>query len=379
MSDVLVVCGPDGGVRRVNPAFADLTGWAAADVVGQPLEALFADGDTGALVAFSQRPSAAGLRACAVRLRRAGGGATDVLSVDGAPCADPSGRPLGAVLIGRPAGDRGRSAEGLAGRPDTAPPARRARAQHDKMASLGRLVSGVAHELNNPISFVNGNVHVLDRYCRRIRAYVEAVHHGVTGDDLAVLRESLRIDHALADLPDLIAGTLEGTGRVTEIVTSLRRLSFAQAAPAEPFDLGEVVRTAVLWTAHGDGAAARVAVDLGDNLEALGNGGQIQQVVTNLVQNALDATAGRPGGAVRVVARRLGGRIRLTVSDTGPGIPEDQMRSVFDPFFTTKAVGEGTGLGLWISYGLVRDHGGTLSVANGPQGGAVFTADLPAS
>ncbi len=100
--------------------------------------------------------------------------------------------------------------------------------------------------------------------------------------------------------------------------------------------------------------------------------------MVNLVQNALDAVTETPRPRIAVSAGRAGGKVRLTIADNGPGIAADHLLKVFDPFFTTKPVGSGTGLGLWISYGIVRDHGGVIEVANGPEGGAQFTVTLPA-
>jgi len=113
----------------------------------------------------------------------------------------------------------------------------------------------------------------------------------------------------------------------------------------------------------------------------MGHAGQLHQVVVNLVENALDAVADRDNPSVRVAAGRdADGGAWVAVEDTGPGIPEDHILKVFDPFFTTKTVGQGTGLGLWISYGIIRDHGGALAVESlPPPGGARFRFTLPAS
>lgn len=379
MSDVLIVCGLDGRVQQVNQAVLDLTGRPADDLVGQPLVALLAEGEDCPLAAFSRRPSAGVLRECEVRLRTRDGGASDIVAVNCSLRSDHRGRPEGSVLIGRPVGELRRAYADLERAHQDLKQAQRQLVQQEKMASLGRLVAGVAHELNNPISFVNGNVHTLDKYCHRIQAYVEAVHGGVASADLAALRQSLRIDRILADVPDLIAGTLEGAERVTDIVRSLRRLSFAQSGPPELFDLAEVARTAVQWTIKGAAGAPPVTLDLPAGLMVRGQPGQLHQVVTNLVQNALDAVAGVAAPRITVAGHLSGGRVILTVADNGPGIAPDHMTTVFDPFFTTKPVGQGTGLGLWISYGLVKDHAGTLTAGPGADGGAVFTVDLPAA
>ncbi|MBI5163368.1 MAG: PAS domain-containing sensor histidine kinase, partial [Magnetospirillum sp.] len=250
--------------------------------------------------------------------------------------------------------------------------------QQEKLASLGRLVAGVAHELNNPISFIVGNVHALARYRERLAAYLHAVHAGVPAAERERLRETLRVDGMMADLPELIDGTLEGTRRVSDIVTSLKRLSFATAAPPERLDLAEAAAKAVQWVIKGRSAPPAVAVAMPAGLAVEGQPGQLHQVMVNLVENALDAVAARPGGAVSIGGRRDGAWVVVEVADNGPGIAAADLSKVFDPFFTTKPVGQGTGLGLWISYGIVKDHGGILEAGNGADGGARFVLTLPA-
>lgn len=391
MSDVLIVCGRDGHVQQVNQAVLSMTGFAAGDLVGKPFENLLYGGEGSPLASFSSRPSESILRECEVRLRSAGGGATDVVAINCSMRLDHRGRPEGSVLIGRPVGELRRAYAQLACAHADLKQAQQTLIQQEKMASLGRLVAGVAHELNNPISFVNGNVHILKKYCDRVQGYLTAIHQGCDPEEQQALRQSLRIDALLADVPDLIAGTLEGAERVTDIVRSLRRLSFTQPQEAEVFDLAEVARTAAHWTVKNARWQPAVEISLHEGLLVRGHAGHLHQVVTNLVQNALDAMdddrqgdrqGDREGDGleVRGWSTQVEGepRVMLSVRDHGPGIAEDHLLKVFDPFFTTKSVGQGTGLGLWISYGLVKDHGGVLSVSNHPQGGAVFTVSFPA-
>jgi two-component system sensor histidine kinase HupT/HoxJ len=388
MSDVLIVCGRDGVVQQVNQAVLTMTGCRAGDLVGKAFEDLLYEGEGSPLASLSSRPSQSVLRECEVRLKRADGGASDAVAMNCSLRLDHRGRPEGSVLIGRPVGELRRAYAQLANAHAELKQAQHSLIQQEKMASLGRLVAGVAHELNNPISFVNGNVHILKKYCDRVQNYLAAIHSGASARDCEALRGSLRIDALLADVPELIAGTLEGAERVSEIVRSLRRLSFAQPQQAELFDLSEVARTAVHWTVKNARFPPPMVLDLPQGLIIRGHAGQLHQVVTNLVQNALDAIDGReallgkpPQVEVRGWLEESGGdhavQVMLSVHDQGPGIAEQHLLKVFDPFFTTKPVGQGTGLGLWISYGLIKDHGGVLSVKNHPAGGAVFTLSLP--
>lgn len=374
MSDVLVVCDSRGRVQQVNQAFHDLTGLAGDELIGQPVRSLFAEQDRDRL-AFCETAGAP-VRDREARLK-ARTGLTDWVALNCSPRLDTRGRAAGMVLIGRPLGELRRAYQALNAAHAELKQAQQQLVQSEKMASLGRLVAGVAHELNNPISFLYGNVHTLQKYRERLTAYLAALHGGAAPEDCAALRERLRIDRLLDDLGPLIEGTLEGAERVTDIVKNLRRLSFSRTGEAEAFDLGAVIRTAVQWTIKGRGLKADFSLDLAPEMPARGHSGQIHQVVVNLVENALDAAASAAAPEIRITGERLPGLLRVTVADNGQGIAPDDLSRVFDPFFTTKTVGQGTGLGLWISYGIVKEHGGTIGAANRPGGGAAFVFTLP--
>ena len=263
----------------------------------------------------------------------------------------------------------------------------------EKMASLGRLVAGVAHELNNPISFVLGNVHALSRYCARLGTYVNALHAGEDAAAVEALRKKLRIEHMLDDLPSLIAGTLEGAQRTADIVNDLKRFSAMDPEVSLPVNLNEVVERAVHWISKGSTLPFEVHWQPGAPCTVTGSAAQLQQVLMNLLQNALDAVSGMAGDAAKgggasagssaaspviwISVDRVKDRASLRLRDNGPGIAPEHLSRIFDPFFTTKPVGKGTGLGLSISYGIVEQHGGTLRVHNHAQGGAEFVLELP--
>jgi two-component system sensor histidine kinase HupT/HoxJ len=247
------------------------------------------------------------------------------------------------------------------------------------MASLGRLVAGVAHELNNPISFVYGNVHALARYRERLCRYCEAVDATGPPPALAALKRELRIDKLLDDLEPLIQGTLEGAERVRDLVSDLRRFSSGREGEHSELDLSHLVRTAVHWVTKGARRDLVLELDLPETLPVSGHPGQIHQVLMNLVQNALDAMQDQPEARLAIAAGRADGQVWLTLRDHGRGIAEADLVRVFDPFFTTKPVGQGTGLGLSISYGVIRDHGGELSIDNHPDGGVLVRMTLPAA
>jgi two-component system sensor histidine kinase HupT/HoxJ len=244
------------------------------------------------------------------------------------------------------------------------------------MASLGRLVAGVAHELNNPISFVYGNVHVLDRYRRNLADYFSESEK-TENHDAADLRAKYRIDAILADLTPLIDGTLEGAKRVSEIVKNLRRLSFNRAHETQKIDLERIIAVATQWAARAKKHQAHIDIEVAPGLAMVGNEGQVHQIVVNLIDNALDAVRGQKNPHVAVWAGIVAGEIEIRVSDNGGGILDAALDKMFEPFFSTKAVGEGTGLGLWISWSIAREHGGSIAAANRVEGGALFTVRLP--
>lgn len=250
--------------------------------------------------------------------------------------------------------------------------------QAEKMASLGRLVAGVAHELNNPISFVLGNAHAMQRYGRHLGEYLNAVHAETASPAVQALRKRLRIDAILADLPSLIEGLMEGAERSAAIVDGLKRFSATDRGGAERFDLADAVRRSAHWVEKAAPAHVQLLLDAPDAPVMLcGAAGRIQQVLINLVQNAVDATAHHPAPRVSVRLTEADGWATVTVADNGAGLSPEVQQRLFEPFFTTKPVGEGTGLGLSISFGIVEQHGGQLRADNAPEGGARFTLRLP--
>ncbi len=387
MTDVLIVCDIQGRIEEVNPALEALTGLPEESLIGRPFQSLLAAECLDLASGFAEKIRNDAVHDCELSLRAEPEALP--LAVNCTSRYDSRGRLVGMVLIGRPVGELRRAYEALNRAHLDLKQAQKQLISAEKMASLGRLVAGVAHELNNPISFVYGNVHAMGRYRERLRTYCEAVDASNPPESLKALKEELRITKLLDDLDPLIRGTLEGAERVRDVVQDLRRFSTGQQGERAPFDLVHVVQTAVHWVTKGRRPPVRVLLDLPDSLEIKGHAGQIHQVVMNLVQNALDALEGVADPEIRIQLTRPEERpdtqadqgralgVRLLVEDNGPGIPETDLLRLFDPFFTTKPVGQGTGLGLSISYGIVTDHGGRLSADNRPEGGARLTLELP--
>ncbi|WP_085317478.1 PAS domain-containing sensor histidine kinase [Derxia lacustris] len=384
MSDLVLACAENGEIQDSNDALRDLVGRSEAELRGRRMAELLARPDDEAAVrALTHSAALAGPRAARepveLHLRDAAGNAVPV-EVHCSSRFDANGQRSGFVFVGRPVGELRRAYQQLQDAHNALKQTQAQLLHSEKMASLGRLVAGVAHELNNPISFVLGNVHALKRYCERLGDYLAALHAEVPPAEAERLRAHLKIDRTLADFPSLIEGTLEGATRTAEIVAGLKRFSAMDREEARAVDLADVVARAVLWVGKGTGGRFAVTQRGFDGCLVHGSAGQLMQVFMNLIQNAWDATsaAGVEAPALDIAASRLdAGTVSVRFADNGPGIPAPLLGRIFDPFYTTKPVGKGTGLGLSISYGIVEQHGGRLLAASAPGGGAVFTVELP--
>ena len=377
MSDVMIVCDRNGRILDVNQALCAMVGEPSAALEGRPVAELFADDASQAKAReIPGRLRDSAVEECEVQLRGRHGSALPV-AFNCSPRHDAAGHYVGLVMIGRSVGELRLAYRELRSAHEQLKQAQQQLIHSEKLASLGRLVAGVAHELNNPISFVLGNVHALRRYLKRLEEYLAAVHGGVGSEQLDDMRRRLRIDFMLGDLDPLLDGTIEGAERTRTIVDGLKRFSAVDRDDDASFDLVEVVERAVQWVSKAARAEVAVELALPEALPMRGSAAQLQQVVTNLVQNAIDAMAGSPAPRLRVSYRFVDGLAEIAFLDSGPGMSDEVLNRLFDPFFTTKPVGEGTGLGLSISYGIVERHGGRLVARNHPEGGAEFVLQLP--
>lgn len=377
MSDVLIACNQHGVIEETNAALRELVGQSEQDLRGRAVTDLLADAQSiqrWQLATFHTTEH--DLAPVEINLRDAAGQAIPV-DMNCTPRLDSNGHTLGQVMVGRPMGELKLAYRQLREAHEALKTAQQQLLQSEKMASLGRLVAGVAHELNNPISFVLGNVHVLQRYSRRMTRYLNALHQASLPEPLQALRQDLRIDAMMADLPSLIDGTIEGAKRTTDIVNGLKRFSTTGKEEVTPVELNAVVERAIHWVQKGTAPHFDIRWTHGPDCFVQGNAGQLLQVLMNLIQNASDAASGQAKPQLDIRMTRNEAHVQLQFADNGPGIAAENLNKLFDPFFTTKNVGKGTGLGLSISYGIVERHGGQLSCANGADGGAVFTVSLP--
>lgn len=253
--------------------------------------------------------------------------------------------------------------------------------QSAKMASLGQLVAGVAHELNNPIGFISSNMHHLDEYVQKIQRLVNAYQKyrqnlpAASQADLEKLESELEIDYILKDMLELTRSCVEGANRTKDIVLGLRTFSRMDESTFRSADIHEGIRTTLrlLVTELKDRVAVHEEFGVIPEIEC--NLSQLNQVFMNLFSNAAQAINGR--GDLWIRTRRDGERVRIEIEDNGAGMPPEVVSRIFDPFFTTKTVGKGTGLGLSIAYGLIERHGGQIEVHSELGRGTRFTILLP--
>jgi signal transduction histidine kinase len=252
--------------------------------------------------------------------------------------------------------------------------------QSEKMASLGQLAAGVAHELNNPTGYLYGNIELLAESARgldRLLAlYDSASLPAETAAQVRAVKEEIDYESALADLGSIIVDCREGAERIRDVVQNLRTFSRLDEAEFKKVDIHEGIESTLrllarYYTAENVGLVR----DYGELPAVDCYAGQLNQVWLNLLVNA--AYAVRRGGEVRVETRRESDAVVVSVSDTGGGIASEHLPRIFDPFFTTKPIGDGTGLGLSVTYSIVERHQGTIEVASRPGEGATFKVTLP--
>ncbi|MGI1669086.1 MAG: HAMP domain-containing protein [Neptuniibacter sp.] len=259
--------------------------------------------------------------------------------------------------------------------------------QSEKMASVGVLAAGVAHEINNPLGFVMSNLTTLDEYVTNYRTLVSEYEKLFVLKDsserkeqfkkIKSMREDIDIEFMNEDLDGLLQDTQEGSIRVREIVKGLKAFSHVdQSDEMQLTDINDCIEATLKVAKNELKYHCEVITSLGDVPQTYCMAGQIKQVILNMLLNAAHAIKGK--GTIEVATSQVGDRIELSIRDNGCGIDTADQGKLFDPFFTTKEVGEGTGLGLSISYGIiVDDHKGDIRVESELGEGSCFTIVLP--
>lgn len=253
--------------------------------------------------------------------------------------------------------------------------------QSEKMASLGQLAGGVAHELNNPAGFLYSNMEALGECASGLNRLLSVYDDIPLSPDVAprvsAIKEEIQYERLLSDLSSIIADCQEGARRIRDIVLNLRTFSRLDEAEFKKIDIHEGIDATIrLLSEYYTSSHITLKREYGKLPPVECFAGQLNQVWMNLLKNAAQAVGAGPG-EVRIETGTHESSVFVKISDTGCGIAPELVKSIFDPFFTTKPVGEGTGLGLSITYGIIEKHGGTIEVNSVPGKGTTFTTFIP--
>ncbi|WP_425390712.1 YfiR/HmsC family protein [Ekhidna sp.] len=259
--------------------------------------------------------------------------------------------------------------------------------QSEKMASLGTLTAGIAHEINNAINFVYSGIHVLSDRFAEIRPVISQVTELKEDDsdlkqsiqDLSKKREEIGYDEAQGIIDQMISSIKVGAERTTEIVKGLRIFSRSETEKKTKIDIHNDLDVALLLLNSRHRDSVKINKKFAENIPEIdGFKGQLSQAFLNIINNSIDAVISKgKDGKIDIITNMNGKHVEVKVKDNGVGMSEEQKQKIFDPFYTTKNVGAGTGLGLAITYGIVERHGGTIAVDSRPEEGAEFTIKLP--
>lgn len=263
--------------------------------------------------------------------------------------------------------------------------------QSEKMASLGVLTAGIAHEINNPVNYMQASAKGLGKVFKQILDVLDKYAHidpdkaGAELDKIDQLKKDSDFDDLLEGVKELVKNISDGAKRTAEIIKGLRTFSRLDEAEKKAADIHQSIDSTLAILHHKYKDTITIERQYGDVPQILCYPGKLDQVFMNILVNAIDAihvkNTGSEAGSITIktgmIEKDGNSEVVISISDTGPGIAPEAKDHLFDPFFTTKDVGEGTGLGLAISQGIIDDHGGSIEV-NGDTGkGATFTVYLP--
>lgn len=259
--------------------------------------------------------------------------------------------------------------------------------QSEKMAAVGQLAAGIAHEINNPVGFISSNLGSLNEYLDAIQqvllkqeACIEQLSdNGHSGkaviQELDVLKKQVDLAFILSDIDQLMSDSIEGTQRVKGIVADLSEFSHVDGPELVREDINQLLEKTINVAWNELKYKADIEREFGDLPKILCNGGKLAQAFLNLLVNAAQAIESK--GVITIRTGRDDTRVWITIADTGSGIPESIISKIFDPFFTTKNVGDGTGLGLHMVQSIIDSHSGTIDVLSALGSGTTFRLTLP--
>lgn len=243
-------------------------------------------------------------------------------------------------------------------------------AQADRMVSMGIMAAGVAHEINNPATFISGNIQLLSDMWDTIDEEFEKVPENLRNKKVTIINE---------EMPQLLKDINHGIERITEIVSGLKSFTRTDSDHRIECSIHDPIEEALKFSRNRLIRGIEIIEEFAEMLPTVHiNSVEIEQVIVNLLINAIDAIESvAEKGWIKIETFQTGNFVTLKISDSGPGMPDDIREQLFTPFFTTKEVGKGTGLGLSISQKIIQDHGGNIKVEHPPHAGAVFYLTFP--
>lgn len=254
--------------------------------------------------------------------------------------------------------------------------------QQEKLASLGQLAAGVAHEVNNPTGYIASNLSSLDKYLKRIKNFLESAQTCIDGssdqrlrDTLHDLRIRLKIDSIMGDLDELVSDAIEGTERIRRIVMGLKKFSRKDAEEPESIDINKLIEETLHLCWNELKYKTEVKRQFSPLPQTWGMPQKLSQVFLNLLVNAAQAI--KKHGTITITTQQVGDQIEVAITDDGCGIAAEHLDKIFEPFYTTKLETGGTGLGLSILQEIIAQHQGSIQVQSKPDSGSTFTVTLP--
>ncbi|MFH0926217.1 MAG: response regulator [bacterium] len=243
-------------------------------------------------------------------------------------------------------------------------------AHADRMSTLGILSAGIAHEINNPTTFIAGNLQIFQDFWKEIELNLSQKLKVTKGD-------KKKLTFILEEMPKMLTDMRSGVDRIVRIVKGLKAYAHRDSGERIFCQINQCIQEAIGLCRNSLNSKIKIELDLKDHLpEIKANAQQLEQIFINFFVNSVDAMEEEEKGILRVVTDKIDGWLKIIIEDTGPGIPVENLTKIWEPFFTTKKVGKGTGLGLPISQKIIENHGGKIRYENRKEGGARFIIEL---